>query len=271
MVRSRGTIPVSWLLAYLLASAGACGVNPIDEPDEGVGVAEQELGPFQTFCGFTCPSGWARISYICDSFCGNCSLGPFGSPPNAVECVPPAPAGNVSASPEAVQIVPGSVGSTEICFQSNVAYSQVWVSMNGGSESLFASEHQSGCASASWIQLGQYYDFRYYAGQSHTQLLDTVRVTGVPHTGDVNASPADVHVAPGTVGTSRICFSSDAPSSQVWVSMDGGPESPFASAGYGGDCSDAWWIQLGHVYDFRLYAGDTHSGLLDQVRVRGVP
>jgi hypothetical protein len=49
--------------------------------------------------------------------------------------------------------------------------------------------------------------------------------------------------------------------------MDGAPEALFARAPSGSQ--SATWIQPGHDYRFSLYAGTSHSQLLDSVRVHG--
>jgi hypothetical protein len=55
--------------------------------------------------------------------------------------------------------------------------SEVWMSMDGGAEQLFA-RAVSGSQSAPWIQAGHDYRFNLYAGTSRSQLLDSVRVYG---------------------------------------------------------------------------------------------
>ena len=53
---------------------------------------------------------------------------------------------------------------------------QVWVSMNGAPDILFA-EGISGSQVANWIQTGASYAFKLYAGTTHSQLVNSVTVT----------------------------------------------------------------------------------------------
>jgi hypothetical protein len=90
---------------------------------------------------------------------------------------------DVNATPETVRIVPGTLGTSKICFSSNIAYSQVYVSMDGAPDTLFAMERERGCALAPWIQIDHSYEFRIYAGQGHDVILDRVTVRGVERQG----------------------------------------------------------------------------------------
>lgn len=171
-------------LVSLLAVTSACGVE-----EGGSGEVERELIAeerqgvvFWTSCidfpgdGY-CPPGYyaayKTCSYLCTASC---------SPFNAWECLPiPDPAGSITASPSTVPVPTGSLGTTRICWNTNVANSQVYVSVDGGTETLFA-EATSGCQNAPWIQVGPAYDFKLYAGRAHSNLLAQVRVTGTPYT-----------------------------------------------------------------------------------------
>jgi hypothetical protein len=172
----------AWVLVSLLATAvGACNVAPPEEEKvpaeaEVLGEKSDELlscSPY-AYCG----PGYARDVH-CSILCGSCPYGRYGSPPNATECYYIAPTGSITAQPTQVSILPGSLGTTNICASSNVINSEVWVSMDGAPESLFASNYTSGCASAPWIQIGHSYQFRLYAGSAHSTLLASVTVTGV--------------------------------------------------------------------------------------------
>lgn len=89
--------------------------------------------------------------------------------------------GTISAGPQRVPVPSNTgLGTTTICYSSNVDWSQVWVSENGARDNLFMSEHHQGCGSAPWIQVGHIYDFRLYAGTQHSQILANVTVTGYP-------------------------------------------------------------------------------------------
>jgi hypothetical protein len=90
------------------------------------------------------------------------------------------PSGNtaatLSASPNPVPA--GSTpGSTTIKWATGgSAAAQVYVSTNGGVETLFASGGE-GSSEAPWIQTGMNYEFRLYAGDEHKNVLARVMVT----------------------------------------------------------------------------------------------
>jgi hypothetical protein len=81
----------------------------------------------------------------------------------------------LAASPNPVPAGDG-VGKTVISWSTGDENSgKVWVSVNGGKESLFAIA-QRGVASADWIQTGPTYEFRLY-DSNHTRLLGKIVVT----------------------------------------------------------------------------------------------
>ncbi|RKH48147.1 hypothetical protein D7X12_00770 [Corallococcus sicarius] len=93
---------------------------------------------------------------------------------------------------------------------------------------------------------------------------------GASASGTVSASPTDVWINTNatSIGSTQICWQVyQATVGEVWVSVDGQPELLFTQAQSG--CEFAWWIQVGHHYDFRLYANTTHSQLLSTVTVTG--
>jgi hypothetical protein len=55
-------------------------------------------------------------------------------------------------------------------------WAEVWVSVDGGPETLFV-EGSSGYKLATWIEPGHRYDFRLYEGKAHDRLLGSVVVT----------------------------------------------------------------------------------------------
>jgi hypothetical protein len=80
----------------------------------------------------------------------------------------------LAASPNPVPAGDG-VGKTLISWSTADGNpGKVWVSVNGGNESLVASAHQ-GVASANWIRAGSTYEFRLY-DSDHTRLLGKVIV-----------------------------------------------------------------------------------------------
>ncbi len=81
----------------------------------------------------------------------------------------------------------------------------------------------------------------------------------------LTATPNPVF-APSGIGTTTIIWdATDAGFGQVFVSVDSGPE-VLVAAGATGSRSLPW-IQTGHTYDFRLYAGAGHSSVIGLARV----
>lgn len=93
-----------------------------------------------------------------------------------------------------------------------------------------------------------------------------ILITGA--TGNINASPSVIFIAPGQLGSSYIIWNTqNTDNAQVWVSHNGSAETLFASGRLGGQTAN--WIQAGHTYLFRLYEGTSRSQLLSSVTVRG--
>jgi len=78
----------------------------------------------------------------------------------------------LKASPD---LVPASKGKGKTTISWNSVDGKIYVSANGGNESLFSGSPR-GSQDASWINEGFRYEFRLYNGD-HTQLLDKVVVT----------------------------------------------------------------------------------------------
>lgn len=117
---------------------------------------------------FSCPFGW--YNYFPSGNCNWCYRD---------VCSYVSVTGGISANPTTVNIHTGSgTGCTNISWNANCGTAQVYVSMNGGGETLFA-QGTSGTQSACWIQPGSQYDFCVYEGTSHSNSLGCVRVTGV--------------------------------------------------------------------------------------------
>lgn len=86
------------------------------------------------------------------------------------------PLGTLRASPNPVPAGSG-LGATTITWStSDGSPAQVYVSMNGGAEVLFAQD-SSGSQAAPWILSGNSYEFRLYAGTSRATLLATTLVS----------------------------------------------------------------------------------------------
>jgi hypothetical protein len=81
----------------------------------------------------------------------------------------------------------------------------------------------------------------------------------------ITASPNPVPAGEG-LGTTTITWNTgDGTVGQVYVSVDGGPESAFDSGL--SRSSAAPWIQAGKRYEFRLYAGTEHATVLAKTEV----
>lgn len=87
--------------------------------------------------------------------------------------------------------------------------------------------------------------------------------------GTVSARPQRVSVPASGLGITTICYSSSVDWSQVFVSENGASDHLFMMEQHQG-CSAAPWIQVGHTYDFRVYAGTQHGQILANVTVVGV-
>jgi hypothetical protein len=85
-------------------------------------------------------------------------------------------AGTVTASPSSLTLPASGPGSTAISWwTADGSPAQVWVSVNGGPEKLFA-QSASGTGSAPWIGPGTTV-FNLWQGTAHSTLLDSVTVT----------------------------------------------------------------------------------------------
>jgi hypothetical protein len=83
----------------------------------------------------------------------------------------------------------------------------------------------------------------------------------------LTASPNPVPAGEGA-GTTNITWNTaDGTAGQVYVSVDGAPESIFAGGPPGS--AAAPWIEAGKTYEFRLYAGTEHAKVLAKTQVTG--
>lgn len=167
--------------------------------------------------------------------------------------------------------VPAGFGlsSTTISWDSgDGSVGQVWVSVDGGTERLFA-QGPTGSAEAPWIRRGHAYLFRLYQGTAQATALRQVQVTRLSKEPSLSVSPNPVPSGPG-LGTSTATWDTgDGSVGQVWVSMDYGAEALFAQSDAG--TADAPWIQAGRLYRFTLYAGTAHATALGSVNVTRIP
>ena len=81
----------------------------------------------------------------------------------------------------------------------------------------------------------------------------------------ITASPNPVPAGDG-FGSTKITWETGGPWGQVFISMDGMPDTKMFGEGARAS-GNASWIQTGHSYEFRLFAGKEHSQLLDKVAV----
>ena len=82
------------------------------------------------------------------------------------------------------------------------------------------------------------------------------------------AFPHQVRVG-SSMGVTEITWNTgDGSEGEVWVSMDGGPETLFVNGPHG--CREARWIAAGSSYEFQLYGGASCKQLLNQVSVIGL-
>lgn len=169
---------------------------------------------------------------------------------------------SISATPNPVSVSSGS-GSTSVSWNTGDGLTgQVYVSVNGGGEVLFA-QGASGTASAPWISSGSSYTFRLYSGTSHNTVLTSTTVT-TSNPSSLSASPNPVICL--TSGTTSVDWDTgDGTTGQVWVSVDNGGEELFTQGPSGS--ATAPWISPGHTYLFRLYAGTAHTTVLRSVSV----
>jgi hypothetical protein len=82
----------------------------------------------------------------------------------------------ISASPNPVHENPGR--TTLTWSTGGGSEGEVYVSINGGREILFAGASSSGSQAANWIGFGDRIEFRLYAGKAHAEPLAAVLVTG---------------------------------------------------------------------------------------------
>jgi len=87
--------------------------------------------------------------------------------------VPP----SITATPNPVPAGEGKFGTTTVTWDTgDGSIGEVYVSVNGAAEKLFAGNRSKGSLEAAWIGKGDH-EFRLYAGKEHKTLLASVRVT----------------------------------------------------------------------------------------------
>jgi hypothetical protein len=109
-------------------------------------------------------------------FFGGCnpSTAPESKAPPAS---PAASAATITASPNPVSLGEGPGTTTVTWNTGDGSVGQLYVSEDGGSETMFASG-SAGSAPAPWIQAGKTFEFRLYAGTEHAKMVAKTQVTG---------------------------------------------------------------------------------------------
>lgn len=173
---------MKYTLWMALAAAG-CEVAPengagdplaLELPTDEVASNEQAL----TRCGFSCPANYLMVGWTYSPFCP-------GQPPwwNAVECAFNPPYYSISASPQTVVVPAGTLGNTQLCWQTSGTQYPLWitVSHNGQPEQLYTRERDIGrfCDTIPWIQGGSTYHFRIRTQQSGGSVLASTVVQGI--------------------------------------------------------------------------------------------
>jgi hypothetical protein len=97
---------------------------------------------------------------------------PIGAASSAAAAGP-----QISASPNPVPAGPEKFGTTTITWDTgDGSIGEVYVSVNGKAEKLFAGNRRKGSLEAPWIGKGEH-EFRLYAGTEHKTVLASVMVT----------------------------------------------------------------------------------------------
>jgi len=105
------------------------------------------------------------------------ACGPSKNPEaNATAGSSAASAATITASPNPVTVGEGPGTTTVTWNTGDGTAGQVYVSVDGGPEAVFAFG-PSGSNAASWIQAGKTFEFRLYAGAEHTKVLAKTQVT----------------------------------------------------------------------------------------------
>jgi predicted small lipoprotein YifL len=96
---------------------------------------------------------------------------------NTSDVSPAASAAMITASPNPVTTGEGPGNTTVTWNTGDGTAGQVYVSADGAPEAIFA-QGSMGSALAPWIQAGQTFEFRLYAGTEHAKVLAKTQVTG---------------------------------------------------------------------------------------------
>ncbi len=179
-----------------------------------------------------------------------------------------------------VESAPGPPNSTNVRIgwaTGDQSVGEVYVSINGGAEKLFA-RGRSGSQEAPWLVKGNAYVFRLYR-RGRTKLLASVtvpqrglpsdarKVRSAPAVPRLTAQPNPVPVDDGTGTTSIKWTTGSAKAGEVYVSENGAREK-LLSRGRSGSVR-APWIRVGRTYVFHLYSG-SHTRPVAATVVRAI-
>jgi glycosyltransferase involved in cell wall biosynthesis/SAM-dependent methyltransferase len=115
--------------------------------------------------GLTATPAWSRLQE---------RLAPYRHPLAKLAMIPEASSALLNATPNPV---PLDSSVTTISWRTpDASIAQVWISRDGGPETLFA-EGATGCQEAAWINPGVVYQFRLYGDTARATVLDTVTVS----------------------------------------------------------------------------------------------
>ncbi len=162
-------------------------------------------GPL-SLCGYPpfCPPGTQPIYQGCDARCyvlyGYDCLWGY----NRVDCLAVPPQASITATPQTVTVVPGRLGTTRICWNTQALNYPVWirVRVDGGAGQLFTKESDSGqaCENAGWIQAGHSYEFAIHDDNDDASPVYS-SVTVVGRAGSAPPPPPPGACAPGGSGS----------------------------------------------------------------------
>jgi hypothetical protein len=109
---------------------------------------------------------------LCVGCSGDDEPAPIGAPSSSAAAGP-----QISASPNPVPLGSEKFGTTTITWDTgDGSIGEVYVSVNGKPEKLFAGNRRKGSLEAPWIGKGEH-EFRLYAGTEHKTVLASVMVT----------------------------------------------------------------------------------------------
>jgi len=130
-----------------------------------------------------------RFALLSLSIAATCFLGACGDDPEIPQGAPsasdtsaaeaPVTGPDITASPNPVPAAGGKEGTTKIAWNTGAGLGEVFLSMDGTSEKLFA-RSEKGSQAAPWIAPGKTYEFRLYAANDHSKVLAKVIVTQSP-------------------------------------------------------------------------------------------